>query len=83
MLPSSLIDGAQIVVNEGEVAALPEHALKVPLGFIEPPRSFCGDSCFEHLLKTLREILRRARPRFREETANQDEPRQHNSSHFS
>ena len=59
MVAALLIDCAEIVVHERDVASLAEHIAECPLGFIEVSGLLGIDSVLEFLAKCLWQLLLR------------------------
>ena len=57
MIALLLINGSEVVVDEGNVAPLLKHIQEILLGLLQVPRFLSGDARLEFVAKGLRQTL--------------------------
>jgi hypothetical protein len=70
-----LINGAEVVVHEGNIATLPDHTLEVHLDFIQASRLLRGDPGPDYFAKRFGKVLLCRRVAAQEEASKTDDPR--------
>jgi hypothetical protein len=70
-----LINGAEVVVDEGNIATLPDHTLEILLGFIQVSCLLRGDPGPEYFAQRFGKVLLCRRTAAQEKASKPDDPR--------